>query len=93
MFLRNSWYVAAWSSEVGDQPTPRVILDEPVVLFRKQDGSVAALEDRCAHRHAPLHLGRVVGNGIQCGYHGLVFNAEGRCTQVPGRIAFPVRPS
>jgi phenylpropionate dioxygenase-like ring-hydroxylating dioxygenase large terminal subunit len=89
VYLRNSWYVAAWSRDISDKPFARTILDEPVVFYRKTDGSVAALEDRCAHRHAPLHLGRVKGDHIECGYHGLVFDCDGRCVKVPAQDQIP----
>lgn len=85
MFLRNYWYVAAWSDEVGNIPLARTLLDEPIVLFRKSDGSVVALEDRCAHRRLPLSAGTVEGDSIRCGYHGLVYDCEGACTKVPGQ--------
>src|SRR5687768_14310154 len=49
-FLRNQWYVAATSAEVGTKPFGRMICNEPVVLFRRADGRVAVLEDRCPHR-------------------------------------------
>jgi phenylpropionate dioxygenase-like ring-hydroxylating dioxygenase large terminal subunit len=91
LYLRNSWYVAAWQNEIASTPVARTILDDPIVLFRKTDGSVAALEDRCVHRHAPLHLGRVLGDELQCGYHGLVYNSHGRCTRVPGQDRIPVK--
>jgi phenylpropionate dioxygenase-like ring-hydroxylating dioxygenase large terminal subunit len=56
MFLRNAWYVAAWDHEVSsDTLFSRILLNEPVVLYRKRDGRVVALEDRCCHRHYPLH--------------------------------------
>ncbi len=89
MFLRNAWYVAAWENEVGDAPFGRTILNEPVVLFRQSDGHVVALEDRCCHRHLPLSLGRVEGDNIQCGYHGLEFDASGVCVRVPGQSKVP----
>lgn len=89
MYLRNCWYVAAWAKDVSDKPLGKIILEEPVVLYRKPNGSVVALEDRCAHRHVPLHCGRVIGAEIQCGYHGLVFDEEGICTKVPGQSAVP----
>ena len=60
MFLRNYWYVAAWDHEIGREPLGRTLLGEPVVMFRKQDGTPVAFEDRCCHRRAPLSLGRVV---------------------------------
>ena len=45
------------------------------------------LTDRCPHRKAPLSSGEVVGNDIQCGYHGIRFAADGTCTHVPGNAA------
>ncbi len=60
-FLKNSWYVAALSTEVSDTPLARTVVDEKIVLYRDSKGAVIALEDRCAHRQAPLSLGEVVG--------------------------------
>ena len=90
MYLRNCRYVAAWDDEVGGEaPFRRMILGEPVVLFRDSDGRAAALEDRCRHRHLPLSLGRVVGDTVQCGYHGLQFDIAGDCVGIPGQSAIP----
>jgi phenylpropionate dioxygenase-like ring-hydroxylating dioxygenase large terminal subunit len=84
-YLRNAWYVAAWSDDLADgQLLPRTILKQPVVLYRKADGNVAALEDRCPHRFAPLHMGKIVnGDAVQCPYHGLEFDASGACVLNP----------
>jgi phenylpropionate dioxygenase-like ring-hydroxylating dioxygenase large terminal subunit len=81
-FLKNSWYVAAWSSEVQG-PTHQKIIGEDVILFRGEHGQIIALGDTCPHRFAPLHLGKVIGDLIQCPYHGLQFNAEGQCAHNP----------
>jgi vanillate monooxygenase len=89
MFLKNYWYVAAWSREIESRPLGRILLDQPVVLFRKSDGTIAALEDRCAHRGYPLHRGRIVADFIECGYHGLTFDASGLCTRIPGQAQIP----
>ena len=80
----NAWYVAAWSHEVETEPLARRIMDRDVVLFRDASGQVGALEDRCCHRGAPLRLGRVVETGLQCGYHGMVFDRDGACAGNPG---------
>jgi vanillate O-demethylase monooxygenase subunit len=85
MFLRDYWYVAAWSDEVRKVPLARTLLDEPIVLFRRSDGNVVALEDRCAHRRLPLSEGTVEGDVIRCAYHGLVYDCEGVCTKIPGQ--------
>ncbi|MDO5086287.1 MAG: aromatic ring-hydroxylating dioxygenase subunit alpha [Comamonadaceae bacterium] len=85
MFLRNAWYVAAWSTEIADNHLhPMKLLGENIVFFRKSDGRVAALEDACPHRKLPLSKGRIKGDQVECGYHGLVFNCSGQCTHAPG---------
>ena len=89
MYLRNAWYVAAWDREVGREPLARTLLDEKVVLYRAEDGTPVALEDRCCHRHLPLSLGAVIGDELQCGYHGLLFDAAGACVEVPGQTKVP----
>jgi phenylpropionate dioxygenase-like ring-hydroxylating dioxygenase large terminal subunit len=89
MFVRNAWYVAAWDHEVGRHLTRRILLDEPVVLFRTDSGKPVALEDRCCHRQAPLSMGRLVGNIVHCPYHGLQFDATGKCVKVPSQDMVP----
>jgi vanillate O-demethylase monooxygenase subunit len=88
-FLRNAWYVCAWKSEVGREPLARTICLEPVMIFRREDGTVVALEDRCCHRHLPLSKGRLIGDIVQCGYHGLEFDSTGQCVSVPGQTRVP----
>jgi len=90
MFVRNSWYVAAWDHEVQRLGMlRRLVLGEPVVLFRKTDGAAVALEDRCPHRHAPLSHGRLRGDRVECAYHGLQFDATGACTHIPSQDTIP----
>src|SRR6202171_2017787 len=90
MFLKNSWYVAAWADELAAGALlGRTILGEPVLLYRGAAGEVAALEARCCHRGLPLHHGNVVGENVQCGYHGLVYNKTGACIKVPGQDRVP----
>ena len=83
-YLRNAWYVAAWSDEVTPgQVLARTLLDQPVALFRTSDGAPAAVLDQCPHRFAPLSAGKVRGDDLVCGYHGLGFDGAGRCTLNP----------
>lgn len=89
MFLHNSWYVAAWAHELGDRPLARTILGEPIVLFRTASGAVGALRDRCPHRHLPLSMGKIVGEDIECGYHGMQFGVGGRCRAIPSQSLVP----
>ncbi|WP_206956715.1 aromatic ring-hydroxylating dioxygenase subunit alpha [Trinickia acidisoli] len=89
-FLRNAWYVAAWSRELsGGPPLQRTLLGESIVLFRDSQGQGVALANQCPHRFAPLSGGKVRGDAIECPYHGLRFDRTGRCVHNPhgdGRI-------
>jgi vanillate O-demethylase monooxygenase subunit len=89
MFLKNCWYVAAEAREVSRAPLGRVLLGEPVVLYRREDGTPVALEDRCCHRRAPLHKGKLIGDRLQCGYHGFTFDTTGACVAIPGQDRVP----
>jgi len=84
-FPMNAWYVAAYDVELGRSLLARTICNQKMVLYRREDGSPAALEDACWHRLLPLSMGRLEGDQVVCGYHGLVFNAEGRCTHMPSQ--------
>ncbi len=89
-YLIDVWYVAAWPEEVGRGLLARTIAERPVVLFRREDGTPAALEDRCPHRIVPLSRGRLVGDAVECGYHGLTFDCSGACIANPhGDHAIP----
>jgi len=93
-FLRNVWYPFAWSEEVGRDLFGRTLLDEPIVAYRKQSGEAVALADTCPHRFAPLHKGLLVGDCVQCPYHGLRFNDAGACVHNPhgdGKIPLAAR--
>jgi phenylpropionate dioxygenase-like ring-hydroxylating dioxygenase large terminal subunit len=88
MWIKNCWYVIAWEHEVPPAESAdiflRKVLNEPIVVYRTQAGKLVSLEDRCCHRHAPLSAGRREGDSIRCGYHGLKFNEQGLCTEIPG---------
>ncbi|MEY8827851.1 Rieske 2Fe-2S domain-containing protein [Sedimentitalea sp. XS_ASV28] len=83
MYLRNCWYVAGWSEEIGRNLRPETFLDENIVLYRKEDGTPVALEDACPHRKLPLSHGNLKGDHVECGYHGLTFDCAGTCVAAP----------
>ena len=90
MFLRNCWYVAGWSHQFAEHtPVACTMLGEPLVLYRKPDGGIVALEDRCCHRLAPLSKGRCEGSDLRCMYHGLKFAPSGQCVEIPGQSVVP----
>jgi len=83
MFIRNAWYVAAWDRDLTDQLLPVKLLGERIVLYRQTDGTPVALEDAFVHRKLPLSMGRIKGDTVECGYHGLRFDAQGACVHIP----------
>lgn len=89
MWARNAWYVAAFSKEVQRTLLAREYLGTKVVMYRRLDGTIAALEDRCAHRMLPLSFGYLQEDSLVCGYHGMTFDASGKCTRVPGQDRVP----
>jgi phenylpropionate dioxygenase-like ring-hydroxylating dioxygenase large terminal subunit len=89
-YLMNAWYLAAWNREVpADKLLARTLLGQRVVFYRDAQGQARALQDRCPHRFVPLSLGKVCAGQVECGYHGLRFGADGRCSHNPhgdGRV-------
>ncbi len=83
MYLKNAWYVAAWSNELDQELMTRTILEKPVLLYRKENGDPVAMGNLCPHRFAPLHMGKRIGDTVQCGYHGMVFGESGKCVLNP----------
>ena len=81
----SSWYAVALSRAVRSKPH-RVLIDgQPFVVFRS-GAALHCLTDRCPHRFAPLSLGRVVGDTVECSYHGWRFDGSGRCRAMPGML-------
>lgn len=91
MFLKNGWYIGATTSDVTTAPIQRVVCNEPIALYRTESGQAAALADRCVHRRLPLSKGQVIGDRLQCGYHGFQYDCAGKCVMVPGQDNIPRR--
>jgi vanillate O-demethylase monooxygenase subunit len=85
MFPKNTWYVAASSDEITDKPLGRTICNERMVFYRPAPGELAAVEDFCPHRGAPLSLGFVKDGKLVCGYHGLEMGCQGKTVAMPGQ--------
>ncbi len=80
----NYWYPLARSGDVKPKNTCGVsFAGKPIVLARTEKNDVFALEDRCAHRQVPLHLGVVRGERLLCSYHCWAYNKSGACVNVP----------
>lgn len=93
-FIKNLWYVAAWSTEMeAGKPLAREIIGTPIVFWRDADGALVAMDNRCPHRLAPLSSGRFEGDVVQCMYHGMRFSKTGECLSVQGSDIIPPNSS
>jgi len=89
VFLKDAWYVAAISQTVQHELMPIRLLGTDLVFYRTESGEPVALDDACPHRKLPLSMGRLCGDNVECGYHGLTFNHLGQCTTAPTQDRIP----
>lgn len=83
--LRNQWHPVVPSSFVAPGAMRKVTaLGEQWLLFRRSDGTLSMLADRCPHRGAPLSLGKHLGDRVACWYHGVEVEGDGTVSSVPG---------
>src|SRR5690625_3666276 len=84
--LRSYWIPALLSEELHEPDCPQVrlkLLGEGLVRFRDTDGIVGIIDEYCTHRGASLFFGRNEEGGIRCAYHGIKFDRNGQCVDVP----------
>lgn len=89
--IPNQWYPILESRRVTTRPVGVRRCGSDVVLWRRSDGELVCQLDRCPHKGAKLSLGKVVGNSIECPYHGFRYDAAGQCVLMPcmGKAAQP----
>jgi phenylpropionate dioxygenase-like ring-hydroxylating dioxygenase large terminal subunit len=88
--IKDCWYVAGFAGEISRELISRRILGVDVALYRTLDGRPVAVRNRCPHRSFPLAKGRLDGDNLVCGYHGMTFAPSGRCVEMP---ALPINPT
>jgi nitrite reductase/ring-hydroxylating ferredoxin subunit len=84
--MRRYWLPAAYSRQIAapdSAPVRARLLGEDLVVFRDSEGRVGLLDERCPHRTASLFFGRNEECGLRCVYHGIKFDIEGNCVDVP----------
>jgi len=79
------WFQVAWSAEVGVGDVIRMrYFDRDLVAWRGESGEVSVMDAYCQHLGAHLgYGGTVVGDRIQCPFHGWEWNAAGRNVCIP----------
>ena len=91
--LYDNWYVAGLGEEFQHDLLDKTLLERSIVFYRKADGELVALQNRCAHRSFPLSKSKLIGDNIRCGYHGIVYNPEGQIIDVPCQTNCPKNAS
>ena len=87
-FAENLWYIACAGKRLKrGAMRGQMLFGEPILIGRRQDETVFAIRDICAHRAAKLSCGRFDGFEVECPYHGWRFNTQGTCTAIPSLTA------
>jgi 5,5'-dehydrodivanillate O-demethylase oxygenase subunit len=83
--LRRYWWPVAFTADLDGMGTKKVrLLGEDLVLFRDGKDRLGLLEEACQHRRASLVYGVCELDGLRCGYHGWLYDTQGRCLEQPG---------
>jgi phenylpropionate dioxygenase-like ring-hydroxylating dioxygenase large terminal subunit len=81
--LINFWYPMATSAELTDKPLKVRALMQDFVVFRDSQGKAHCLSNTCVHRGGSMADGKIVGDHMQCPYHGWQFDGGGQCKRIP----------
>ena len=95
------WFQVLFSSdlEIGDA-IPLHYFGQELVAFRTESGIARVVDAYCPHMGAHLGYGirdnagkgpRVVGESLECPFHGWQWNGEGQCTHIPYAKNLPPR--
>ena len=78
-----SWYSFGPTRQLRSGPVTKTLLGRKMVAFRTSSGQYSVMDARCSHMGADLGKGCVVGENIQCPFHGWQYSAVGRCVNIP----------
>ncbi|MDD2370403.1 MAG: aromatic ring-hydroxylating dioxygenase subunit alpha [Firmicutes bacterium] len=82
--IKNQWYLVLDAKEVKKNKLVGVTrLSEKLVFWRDENNEVNCIFDKCCHRGASLSAGKVVGNHVQCPFHGFLYDSKGRVINIP----------
>ena len=79
------WFQVAWSDEIGVGGVHTMkYFDQEMVAWRAESGGLTVMNAYCEHLGAHLgYGGKVVGEVLQCPFHGWQWSEEGRNVCIP----------
>lgn len=86
MQLTDTWYAVELSSNLKQKPISIELFESKICLWRDQKGFPHAIVDRCPHKGAALSKGKVLGDQLQCPYHGWIYDKQGKCVTIPAAL-------
>jgi phenylpropionate dioxygenase-like ring-hydroxylating dioxygenase large terminal subunit len=82
--INNQWYAILESNEVKKGKIVGVTrMGEKMVAWRNQRGELSVMSDKCPHRGVAFSVGKLIGDHIQCPFHGFEYDKSGICKLVP----------
>lgn len=82
--IPDQWFAVLDSKELPKKkPVGVTRMGEKLVFYRDTKGEPVCLFDRCCHRGAALSYGKVIGDHVQCPFHGLEYDKTGKCVVIP----------
>src|SRR5882724_4475395 len=87
----SSWYLFCVARELDRGPLSKHMLGTNLVAYRTDAGQVVVMDGSCSHMRADLGKGKVVGDCVQCPFHGWRYGPDGRCTHIPRIDKIPRR--
>ena len=91
-YVKNCWYVVGLSHEFKPNSlSGHKIAGQSILIWRTQQGKAVAFDNRCCHKRFPLSEGRLMEDGtLECAYHGLRYNEDGKCVLIPSQAESPI---
>jgi phenylpropionate dioxygenase-like ring-hydroxylating dioxygenase large terminal subunit len=79
------WFQVAWSDEISIGDVHKMkYFDQEMVAWRAESGQLTVMNAYCEHLGAHLgYGGKVVGEVLQCPFHGWQWSQEGRNVCIP----------
>lgn len=82
--IYNQWYVILESKELKKNQAQKITrFGEKLAMWRDQQGIARCIADQCAHRGVSLSCGKIINGGLECPFHGFIYDGSGIVSLIP----------